>query len=119
MAALALGVVAWGEHRYDLVVATTMGLTTLSLMHIVAALEAREPTETIFKRYTIANRRFVQLIGAALVLTFLVTALVAAAADLRHGAADELAVGHLPARPDRLPAVRRARQALRPPLAVA
>ena len=41
---LALGVVAWGEHRYDLVVATTMGLTTLSLMHIVAALEAREPT---------------------------------------------------------------------------
>ena len=31
MAALALGIVAWGEHRYDLVVATTMGLTTLSL----------------------------------------------------------------------------------------
>ena len=52
-----------------------MGLTTLSLMHIVAALEAREPTETIFKRYTIDNRRFVQLIGAALALTFLVTAL--------------------------------------------
>jgi Ca2+-transporting ATPase len=75
MAALALAVVAWGEHRYDLVVATTMGLTTLSLMHIVAALEAREPTGTIFKRYTIQNRRFVQLIGAALVLTFLVTTL--------------------------------------------
>ena len=75
MAALALGVVAWGEDRYDLVVATTMGLTTLSLMHIVAALEAREPTGTIFSRYTIANRRFVQLIGAALVLTFLVTEL--------------------------------------------
>ena len=52
-----------------------MGLTTLSLMHIAAALEAREPTETIFKRYTIENRRFVQLIGAALALTFLVTAL--------------------------------------------
>src|SRR3954447_3112163 len=75
MAALALIVVAWGDHRYDLVVATTMGLTTLSLMHVVAALEAREPTGTIFKRYTIENRRFVQLIGAALVLTFLVTAL--------------------------------------------
>jgi len=75
MAALALGVVAWAEDRYDLVVATTMGLTTLSLMHIVAALEAREPTGTIFTRYTIANRRFVQLIGAALVLTFLVTTL--------------------------------------------
>jgi P-type Ca2+ transporter type 2C len=75
MAALTLGVVAWGEARYDLVVATTMGLTTLSLMHIVAALEAREPTESIFTRYTIANRRFVQLIGAALVLVFLVTTL--------------------------------------------
>jgi Ca2+-transporting ATPase len=75
MAALALGVAAWGEHRYDLVVATTMGLTTLSLMHVVAALESREPRETIFRRYTLANRRFVQLIGIALVLTFLVTAL--------------------------------------------
>ncbi|HET7513836.1 MAG TPA: cation-translocating P-type ATPase, partial [Gaiella sp.] len=76
MASLALAVVAWAEHRYDdLVVATTMGLTTLSLMHVAAALEVREPTETIFRRYTIENRRFVQLIGAALALTFLVTAL--------------------------------------------
>jgi Ca2+-transporting ATPase len=75
MAALALGIVAWGEERYDLVVATTMGLTTLSLMHVVGALEAREPTGTIFKRYTIENRRFVQLIGLALVLAFLVTEL--------------------------------------------
>jgi P-type Ca2+ transporter type 2C len=75
VAALALGIVAWGEERYDLAVATTMGLTTLSLMHIVGALECREPTATIFSRYTIANRRFVQLIGAALVLTFLVTTL--------------------------------------------
>ena len=32
---------------------------------------------------------------------------LAAAADLRHGLADELAVGHLPARPDRLPRGRR------------
>jgi P-type Ca2+ transporter type 2C len=75
MATLAVGIVAWGEHRYDLIVATTMGLTTLSLMHVVAALEAREPTETIFKRYTFENRRFMQLIGAALVLTLLVTTL--------------------------------------------
>jgi P-type Ca2+ transporter type 2C len=44
-------------------------------MHIIAALEVREPTGTIFKRYTIENRRFVQLVGAALLLTFLVTAL--------------------------------------------
>ena len=75
MAGLALAVVAWGEERYDLVVATTMGLTTLSLLHVAAALEAREPTGTIFSHYTIENRRFVQLIGAALALTFLVTEL--------------------------------------------
>ncbi|MGH2636398.1 MAG: cation-translocating P-type ATPase [Gaiellaceae bacterium] len=75
MTAIALGVVAWGEERYDLAVATTMGLTTLSLMHIVAALEVREPAQTIFSRYTIENRRFVQLIGLTLVLTFLVTTL--------------------------------------------
>ncbi|HET9324644.1 MAG TPA: HAD-IC family P-type ATPase [Gaiellaceae bacterium] len=75
MAALALAAVAWGEDRYDLAVATTMGLTTLSLLHIAAALEAREPGQTIFRRYTIENRRFVQLIGAAALLTFLVTEL--------------------------------------------
>jgi Ca2+-transporting ATPase len=75
MAALTLSVVAWGEHRYDLIVATTMGLTTLSLLHIVAALEAREPTASIFTRYTLENRRFLQLIAAAVVLTFLVTGL--------------------------------------------
>jgi Ca2+-transporting ATPase len=75
MAAIALAVVAWGEERYDLAVATTMGLTTLSLMHIVAALEVREPTQTVFSRYTIENRRFVQLIGLTLLLTFLVTEL--------------------------------------------
>jgi Ca2+-transporting ATPase len=75
MAALALAIVAWGEDRYALQIATTMGMTTLGLMHIVAALEAREPTETIFKRYTIENRRFVQLVGAALVLSLLVTTL--------------------------------------------
>jgi Ca2+-transporting ATPase len=75
MAGLALGVVAWGQSRYSLVVATTMGLTTLSLMHVAAALEAREPKGTVFARYTIENGRFLQMIGAALVLTFLVTAL--------------------------------------------
>ncbi|HEY2650573.1 MAG TPA: HAD-IC family P-type ATPase [Solirubrobacteraceae bacterium] len=75
MAGLALGVVAWGEARYSLIIATTMGLTTLSLMHVVAALEAREPKGTVFARYTIENGRFLQMIGAAVVLTFLVTAL--------------------------------------------
>ncbi|HEY2055004.1 MAG TPA: HAD-IC family P-type ATPase [Solirubrobacterales bacterium] len=75
MAGLALAVVAVGEDRYDLIVATTMGLTTLSLMHVAASLEARELKGTIFARYTIENARFLRMIGAAVVLTFLVTAL--------------------------------------------
>ena len=78
-------VVAWGEDRYDLAVATTMGLTTLSLMHIVAALEVpradadhlqplhdREPAVRAADRR--GARADVPRDGA-----------VAAAADLRHG----------------------------------
>ena len=110
MAGLALSVVAWGEDRYDLAVATTMGLTTLSLMHVAAALEAREPTETIFSRYTVANRRFVQLIARRARAHVPRHRARATAADLRHRLADELAVGHLPDRPDRLPRDRRARE---------
>jgi P-type Ca2+ transporter type 2C len=75
MAALACGAVAWGDHHYDLIVATTMGLTTLSLMHVVGSLEAREPFGTIFAYYTFANRRFVYLILTAMTLTLLVTEL--------------------------------------------
>jgi Ca2+-transporting ATPase len=66
-------VVAWAEERYELSVATTMGLTTISLMHIVAALEWRDPYRTIFTRDTFANGRFNKLMLAALALTFLVT----------------------------------------------
>ena len=68
-----LVVVAWGEDRYDLATATTMGLTTISLLHIAAALEWRNPYTTIFTRATIANGRFNLLMLAALTLTFLVT----------------------------------------------
>ena len=68
-----LGVVAWAEDRYDLTVATTMGLTTISLLHILAALEWRDPTRTVFTRDTVANRRFNLLVLAAFVLTFLAT----------------------------------------------
>jgi Ca2+-transporting ATPase len=66
-------VVAWAEDRYELSVATTMGLTTISLMHIVAALEWRDPYRTIFTRDTFANGRFNKLMLTALALTFLVT----------------------------------------------
>jgi hypothetical protein len=76
MASLALGVVAWGRARYELLVATTMGRTTLSPMHVGAALEAREPKGTIFARTrTIENGRFLEMFGAAVVPPFLVTAL--------------------------------------------
>ncbi len=68
-----LAVVAWAEDRYDLTVATTMGLTTISLLHILAALEWRDPTRTIFTRDTVANGRFNLLVLAAFALTFLAT----------------------------------------------
>jgi Ca2+-transporting ATPase len=68
-----LAVVAWGEDRFGLAVATTMGLTTISLLHIVAALEWRDPYRSIFNRDTVANGRFNLLMLTALALTFLVT----------------------------------------------
>jgi Ca2+-transporting ATPase len=70
-----LAVVAWGEDRFDLVTATTMGLTTISLLHIVAALEWRDPYRSIFHRETFANGRFNRLMLAALALTLLVTSI--------------------------------------------
>ena len=114
MAALALGVVAWAEHRHDLAVATTMGLTTLSLMHVAAALEAREADGTIFTRYTIANARFVQLMGAALVLTFLVTSLGPLQRIFDTVTLSTQTVGDLPARPSRVHRRHRADQAREP-----
>jgi P-type Ca2+ transporter type 2C len=67
--------VAWGESRYDLPVATTMGLTAMSLLHVVAALEWRDPRASILSHDTLANGRFVVLLLSALGLTFLVTTL--------------------------------------------
>ncbi len=74
--AIAVGVliaVAWGEDDGSLAVATTMGLTVTSLLHVVAALEWRDPTSSIFSHDTLANGRFVLLLLAALALAFLVT----------------------------------------------
>jgi Ca2+-transporting ATPase len=68
-----LAVVAWGEDRYSLTVATTMGLTTISLLHIVAAFEWRDPYRSVFHLDTFANGRFNLLALSALALTFLVT----------------------------------------------
>ena len=68
-----LAVVSWGEDRYSLAVATTMGLTTISFLHIVAALEWRDPRRSIFTRDTVANGRFNLLMLASIALAFLVT----------------------------------------------
>ena len=75
---IALGtllVVSWGETRFGLAVATTMGLTTASLLHIAAALEWRDPENSIFNRNTIANGRFNWLVLAALGMTLIATSL--------------------------------------------
>ncbi|MGH9259116.1 MAG: cation-translocating P-type ATPase, partial [Acidimicrobiales bacterium] len=68
-----LAVVSWGEDRYGLAVATTMGLVTTSLLHVAAALEWRDPRESVFRRETVANGRFNLLMLAAIALTLLVT----------------------------------------------
>ena len=68
-----LTVVSWAEGRDGLAVATTMGLVTMSLLHIAAALKWRDPYQSVFSRSTIANGRFNVLLLAALALTLLVT----------------------------------------------
>jgi Ca2+-transporting ATPase len=52
-----------------------MGLTAMSLMHVVAAMEWRDDRVTIFRHSTLANGRFVALVLAVIGLTFLVTTL--------------------------------------------
>ncbi len=51
-----LVVVAWAEDRHGLAVATTMGLITMSLLHIAASLEWRDPHRSVFSRSTIRQR---------------------------------------------------------------
>jgi Ca2+-transporting ATPase len=75
IAAAVVIVVSWGEDRYGLAVATTMGLVTTALLHVAAALEWRDPDRSIFNRATIANGRFNMLVLAAIGLTILVTTL--------------------------------------------
>jgi P-type Ca2+ transporter type 2C len=68
-----LAVVSWAEDRHGLIVATTMGLVTTALLHIVATLEWRDPDRSVFSRATVANGRFNLLMLTALALTFLAT----------------------------------------------
>lgn len=75
MAVAVLIVEAIGEDRYELPVALTMGLVTISLLNVIAAVSTRDPDHTMFRRYTISNARFVLFVLACLVLTLLVTEL--------------------------------------------
>jgi Ca2+-transporting ATPase len=75
IAVASLIVVAYGEDRYGLLAATTMGLVTTGLLHVVAALEYRDPTRTIFTRATIENPRFNKMILVGLAATFIATTL--------------------------------------------
>ena len=68
-------VVSYGETRYGLAVATTMGLTASSLMHIVATFEWRDGSRTIFNNDTLANGRFVLISVVVVGLTILATSL--------------------------------------------
>jgi P-type Ca2+ transporter type 2C len=72
-AAIALVVIAYGEDRYELPIALTMGLVTLSLLHVVAAISTRDPERSAFGPHTFANRRFNVMILGCVGLTLLVT----------------------------------------------
>jgi Ca2+-transporting ATPase len=75
MAITALAVVKYGEDHYNLAVALTMGVTTLALCHVVAAITTRDPERSALTPHTFANRRFTYM-------TILVIALTVAATEI-------------------------------------
>ncbi|HYJ12939.1 MAG TPA: HAD-IC family P-type ATPase [Thermomicrobiales bacterium] len=75
MAIATLAVVAYGEDNYDLLVALTMGVVTLSLIHAVGAITTRDPERTALSPAALINRRFVYMCLLVVVLTVLVTEL--------------------------------------------
>jgi Ca2+-transporting ATPase len=75
IAVATLVIVAYAEDEYGLAVALTMGLVTLSLLNVVAAISTRDPERSAFGMHSVDNRRFNLMILACLVLTLLVTEL--------------------------------------------
>jgi len=75
IAVATLIVTSWAEPREGLETAITMGFLTMSLIHIVVALEWRDPTRSAFSRETFANGRFNLMMltsfGAAILATTL------------------------------------------------
>ncbi len=70
-----LAAVAYGEDNYDTMVALTMGVVTLSLVHAVAAIATRDPEHTALSAAALINRQFVYMCLLAIALTVLVTEL--------------------------------------------
>jgi Ca2+-transporting ATPase len=64
-----------GEARYDVLVASTMLLTTLSLFHLTAGLIARDQRNTIFARRAIPGSAQLRRYGIALLAIVAVTAI--------------------------------------------
>ncbi|HEY7755669.1 MAG TPA: cation-translocating P-type ATPase [Actinomycetota bacterium] len=62
-----------GESNFDLAVASTMLLTTLSLFHLAAGLLARDQVHTIFNVHTLPGPRQLRRYGLALAAIILVT----------------------------------------------
>jgi Ca2+-transporting ATPase len=75
LSVVTLIVVAYGDHQYSLEIALTMGLVTLSLLHVITAIETRDPEHSALGMHTVSNPKFNQMILASLVLTLLVTEL--------------------------------------------
>jgi Ca2+-transporting ATPase len=75
MAITVLAVVAYGEDHYNLAVALTMGVTTLSLCHVVAAITTRDSERSALSMNTFVNRRFTYLTILVIALTVLSTEL--------------------------------------------
>jgi P-type Ca2+ transporter type 2C len=75
MAIATLATVAYAEDNYGLVVALTMGVVTLSLAHVVAAMTTRDTEQSALSPAAFINRRFVYLCLLVLALTVLITEL--------------------------------------------
>ena len=110
-----LAVVAWGEDRYGLAVATTMGLTTISLLHIVAALEWRDPVPQHLHLGHVRQRALQPADARRARAHVPGHDDRRAEHDPRHRRARRPPVASLPRRRDRLPRAGRARQVRAPP----
>jgi P-type Ca2+ transporter type 2C len=73
MAVGALAAHAFAEDEYDLAVATTMLLTTLTFFHVFAGLSARDETGTIFSRANIPGWAQLRLYGLVVIFAILAT----------------------------------------------